>query len=75
MKHHKPSRQVYAYVESELGVDPSQLWLIACHTWDTLGAAAAGWKAALIKRMGNEVLGVGRSRRSSVQTWTMLPIS
>ena len=75
IKHHQPSRQAYAEVERNLGVEPSQLCLIACHTWDTLGAAAAGWKAALIKRMGNEVLGVGRSRRSSVQTWTMLPIS
>jgi 2-haloacid dehalogenase len=59
VKHHKPSRQAYAYVERELGVDPSQLCLIACHTWDTLGAVAAGWKAALIKRVGNDVLGVG----------------
>ncbi len=59
VKHHKPSPQAYAYVERELGVQPSQLCLIACHTWDTLGAVAAGWKAALIKRPGNDVLGVG----------------
>jgi 2-haloacid dehalogenase len=43
VKHHKPSREAYAYVEKELGVGPSQLCLIACHTWDTLGAVAAGW--------------------------------
>src|SRR5271154_6740949 len=59
VKHHKPSRQAYAYVERELGVGPSQLCLIACHTWDTLGAVASGWEAALIKRVGNDVLGVG----------------
>ena len=59
VKHHKPSRQAYAHVEKELGVGPSQLCLIACHTWDTLGAVAAGWQAALIKRAGNEVLAVG----------------
>src|ERR1700728_875357 len=59
VKHHKPSRQAYAHVENELGVRPSQLCLIACHTWDTLGAVAAGWQAALIRRPGNEVLGVG----------------
>src|SRR5215475_10814851 len=59
VKHHKPSRQAYAYVEKELGVEASQLLLIACHTWDTLGAVAAGWGAALIKRPGNDVLGVG----------------
>jgi 2-haloacid dehalogenase len=59
VKHHKPSPHAYGYVARELGVQPSQLCLIACHTWDTLGAVAAGWKAALIKRVGNDVLGVG----------------
>ena len=59
VKHHKPSRQAYAYVERELGVEPSQLCLVACHTWDTLGAVAAGWEGALIRRAGNDVLGVG----------------
>jgi 2-haloacid dehalogenase len=59
VRHHKPSRQAYAYVERALGAEPSQLCLIACHTWDTLGAVAAGWEAALIKRAGNDVLGVG----------------
>lgn len=59
VKHHKPSRGAYAYVERELGAGPSDFCLIACHTWDTLGAVAAGWQAALIKRVGNDVLGVG----------------
>jgi 2-haloacid dehalogenase len=59
VKYHKPSRQAYGYAEKELGVKPSQLCLIACHTWDTLGAVAAGWEAALIKRVDNDVLGVG----------------
>jgi 2-haloacid dehalogenase len=59
VKHHKPSRQAYAHVEKELGAKPSELCMIACHTWDTLGAVAAGWQAALIKRVGNDVLGVG----------------
>src|SRR5262245_41112448 len=58
-KHHKPSRKAYAYVEKELGAEPSQFCLIACHTWDTLGAVAAGWEGALIKRAGNDLLGVG----------------
>jgi 2-haloacid dehalogenase len=47
------------FVERELAVESSRLCLIACHTWDTLGAVAAGWEAALIKRVGNDVLGVG----------------
>jgi len=59
VKHHKPSRQAYAYVEKELGAKASDFCLIACHTWDTLGAVAAGWEAALIRRPGNDVLGVG----------------
>jgi 2-haloacid dehalogenase len=59
VKHHKPSPQAYGHVEKELGVAPSQLCMIACHIWDTLGAVAAGWQAALIKRVGNDVLGVG----------------
>jgi 2-haloacid dehalogenase len=59
VKHHKPSREAYGYVEKELGVAPSGFCLIACHTWDTLGAVAAGWEAALIRRIGNDVLGVG----------------
>ena len=59
VKHHKPSRQAYAYLERELRVEPARLFLIACHTWDTLGAVAAGWGAALIKRVGNDLLSVG----------------
>jgi 2-haloacid dehalogenase len=57
--HHKPSRQAYAHVEKGLGADASRFCLIAFHTWDTLGAVATGWEAALIKRAGNDVLGVG----------------
>jgi 2-haloacid dehalogenase len=59
VKHHKPSREAYGYAEKELGTKPSDMCLIACHTWDTLGAVASGWEAALIKRPGNDVLGVG----------------
>ena len=59
VRRHKPAREAYAYVETELAVRSSELCLIACHTWDTLGAVAAGWEAALIRRAGNEVLAVG----------------
>ena len=59
VKRHKPAPEAYGYVAKELGVRPSQLCLIACHTWDTLGAVAAGWQAALIRRVGNDVLTVG----------------
>jgi 2-haloacid dehalogenase len=59
VKQYKPSRKTYEYVEKELGVSPSQLCMIACHTWDTLGAVASGWEAALVKRVGNDVLEIG----------------
>ena len=59
VRRHKPASEAYAYVARELGTEPSQMCLIACHTWDTLGAVAAGWQAALILRPGNELLGVG----------------
>lgn len=55
----KPSREVYAHVASALAVEPDRLRLIAAHTWDTLGAIAAGYAAALITRQGNAPLPVG----------------
>jgi 2-haloacid dehalogenase len=59
VRRHKPAPEAYAYVERQLGAKPSGLMMIACHTWDTIGALGAGWHAALIKRPPNEVLGVG----------------
>src|SRR5271169_6020476 len=56
---YKPAREVYRDVEVLLGLPPSDLCLIACHTWDILGAAAAGWKTAFIARSGNAPLAVG----------------
>ena len=40
----KPSPRTYAHVEQALGVSASRLCMVACHTWDTLGAVAAGWE-------------------------------
>lgn len=59
VRRHKPAPEAYAYVGRKLGLAPSDLFLIASHTWDTLGAVAAGWGAALIKRPGNDLLSVG----------------
>src|SRR5439155_26683282 len=58
VKHHKPSREAYAYVERELAVDSSQLCLVACDTWDTLGAVGAGCKVALIEMVGADGVGI-----------------
>ena len=59
VRRHKPAREAYAYVEAQIGVRPSELLLIASHTWDIIGALAAGWHAALIRRPGNDLLSVG----------------
>jgi 2-haloacid dehalogenase len=55
----KPAREVYAYVARTLSTQPSELRLIAAHTWDTLGALAAGYSAALVARPGNAPLALG----------------
>jgi len=57
--YHKPSPHAYAYVERQLKLPASRFCLIACHTWDTMGAISAGWDAALIRRPYNDVLSVG----------------
>jgi 2-haloacid dehalogenase len=59
VRRHKPAPEAYHSVASELGVDPGDICLVACHVWDTLGAGAAGWQAGLILREGNAPLGVG----------------
>jgi 2-haloacid dehalogenase len=59
VRRHKPAPEAYHSVASELVVDPADICLIASHTWDTLGAVAAGWQAALILREGNAPLDVG----------------
>jgi 2-haloacid dehalogenase len=56
---HKPNPKAYKHAETELGMPPARMMLIACHTWDTEGAQGAGWEAALIKRPWNDVLTVG----------------
>ena len=59
VKRFKPSAETYRSVESALGVDAGSLRMVAAHTWDTLGATAAGWKSALVTRPGNAPLAFG----------------
>lgn len=54
----KPSPATYRQVTDTLSVGPERCMLIAAHTWDTLGAQAMGWKAALITRGANAPLNV-----------------
>jgi 2-haloacid dehalogenase len=59
VKRHKPAQEAYHSVATALQVDPGDICMIACHVWDTIGAAAAGLQTALILREGNAPLGVG----------------
>lgn len=59
VRRHKPAPEAYHSVAATLDVDPGDICLIACHTWDTIGALGAGWQAALILREGNAPLDVG----------------
>ena len=59
VKRHKPAQEAYHSVAAALGVNPSDMCMIACHVWDTIGAKAAGLQAGLILREGNAPLDVG----------------
>jgi 2-haloacid dehalogenase len=52
----KPAPETYRLVAEELGVAPSDLCLVACHLWDTIGAQAAGCRGALVTRPHNAIL-------------------
>ncbi|GAA3775105.1 haloacid dehalogenase type II [Streptomyces chiangmaiensis] len=58
-RRHKPALEAYRSVSAALEVDSGDICMVACHVWDTIGAAAAGWQAALILREGNAPLDVG----------------
>ena len=59
VKRFKPAADTYRSVALALGAETSALRLVAAHTWDTLGATAAGWKTALVQRPGNAPLLIG----------------
>jgi 2-haloacid dehalogenase len=59
VRRHKPAPEAYHSVAAALGADPGDICLIASHVWDTIGAVAAGWQAALVLREGNAQLDVG----------------
>lgn len=52
----KPSPKTYQLVAEKMGVDLSELCMVACHLWDTIGAQAAGCAGALVKRRGNAAM-------------------
>ena len=55
----KPARSTYDSVAVALDVAPAEMILVACHSWDTIGAREAGYQTAFIRRPGNAQLPVG----------------
>ena len=58
---YKPAREAYTSLASKLGVAPSDLWLVSCHAFDTLGAAAVGYRTALVLRPENAATALGKA--------------
>lgn len=56
VKKFKPAPQTYQLVAEQMKVQPSELIMVACHLWDTIGAQAAGCKGALLTRPHNAIL-------------------
>ncbi|WP_417517959.1 haloacid dehalogenase type II [Marinobacter sp.] len=52
----KPAPETYQLVAAELSVETSDLCLVTCHLWDTIGAQAAGCRGAFLKRSYNDML-------------------
>jgi len=52
----KPHPATYEMVASKLDVSSSELCMVACHLWDTIGAQAAGCQGAFIQRPHNNIL-------------------
>ena len=57
---YKPAQESYSMVADAMKSTSADFWLVACHTWDTMGAAAAGWSTALLTRTGNAPISIGR---------------
>jgi 2-haloacid dehalogenase len=52
----KPAPETYQMVADALDVKTSDLCLVACHLWDTIGAQAVGCRGAFLTRPYNEIL-------------------
>ena len=65
----KPAPETYRFVAGALGVSTSALCMVAAHSWDTLGAQAVGYSAALVTRTGNATLALhGLAQPDIVET-------
>jgi 2-haloacid dehalogenase len=60
VRRYKPARESYQSLANTIGIAASGCWLVSCHAFDTLGAAAAGCRTALILRPGNASISLGK---------------
>ncbi|MEP7184403.1 MAG: haloacid dehalogenase type II [Rhodanobacter sp.] len=52
----KPAPETYRHVAEAMDVGTTDLCLVACHLWDTVGAQAAGCVGALVTRPYNAII-------------------
>lgn len=52
----KPTPETYKLVTDTMKIARADTWLVAAHTWDTIGAQSFGWNAALVTRGANAPL-------------------
>ncbi len=48
----KPAPEPYRHAAAVMGVEVSQMMLVAAHDWDCAGAVAAGAQTAFVRRPG-----------------------
>ena len=53
---YKPAPETYEYAAQSLGVQTSDILMVAAHLWDLLGASRAGCRTAFLKRPGRALL-------------------
>jgi 2-haloacid dehalogenase len=49
---YKPAAAPYEHAARIAGLDPTDMWMVACHDWDLAGARAVGLRTAFISRPG-----------------------
>jgi 2-haloacid dehalogenase len=61
VRRYKPARESYTSLAAKLGASPSDMWFVSCHAFDTLGAASAGYRTALLLRPENAPVALGKA--------------
>ena len=52
VRRYKPAPAPSEHAAAAVGADPSQMWMVACHDWDLVGARAVGLATAFVTRPG-----------------------